>query len=33
MSCYDDSQWIEFFIMDKGIIGGLCYHLRTAIEK
>jgi hypothetical protein len=33
MSCYDYSRWIEFFKMDKGIIGGLCYHLRVAIKK
>ena len=33
MSLYDDSRWIEFFQIDKGMVAGMCYRLRGAVEK
>jgi hypothetical protein len=33
MSLYNDSQWIEFFRMDKDSVARLCYSLRAAVEK
>jgi hypothetical protein len=33
MSLYNDSRWIEFFRMDKGIVASMCYRLRGAIQK
>jgi hypothetical protein len=33
ISVYDDSRWIEYFRMDKAIVGDICYKLYKAIEK
>jgi hypothetical protein len=33
MSLYEDSRWIEFFIMDKATVADMCYRLRDYIQK